>query len=106
MTLTDDDLQYLTHVKNLLDSPFSNCEVFLNNQQVYNPNDLYGHKALISNEFNASTINNEGILASHGYEFERDPSDYEKSPFTDREEELLLKDGVTLCGKLAIDLFQ
>ena len=89
-------------------SLFSNCEVevFLNKQQVYNSNGLYGHKALISNDFNDSTMNNEGILACHGYEFEKDPIDYEKVPFIDREEELLLKDGITLYGKLAIDLFQ
>ena len=78
-TFTDDDLQYLTHVSNFLHSLFSNWEVYLNNQQVYNSNGLYGHKALISNEFNASTVNNEGILAFHGYEFEKDPSDYEKA---------------------------
>ena len=65
MTFTDDDLQYLTHVNNLLHSFFSNCEVYLNNQQVYNSNGIYGHKALISNEFNASTMNNGGILACH-----------------------------------------
>ena len=34
------------------------------------------------------------------------PSDYEKSPFIDREEELLLKNGSTYYGNLAIDLFQ
>ena len=51
-------------------------------------------------------MNNEGILACNRYEFEKDPSDYEKSLFIDREEELLLKDEVTLYGKLAIDLFQ
>ena len=106
MSFTDDDLHYLTHVNNILHSLFSNCEVYLNNQQVYNSNGLYGHKALISNEFNASTRNNEGILACHGYEFEKEPSDYEKSPFIDREEELLLKNGSTYYGKLAIDLFQ
>ena len=83
MTFTDDDLQYLTHVNNLLHSLFSNCEVYLNNQQVYNSNGLYGHKALISNEFNASTMNNEGILACHGCEFEKNPGNYEKSPFID-----------------------
>ena len=105
MSFTDDDLHYLTHVNNLLHSLFSNCEVYLNNQQVYNSNGLYGHKALISNEFNASTRNNEGILACHGYEFEKEPSDFEKSPFIDREEELLLKNGTTYYGKLAIDLF-
>ena len=106
MSFTDDDLHYLTHVNNILHSLFSNCEVYLNNQQVYNSNGLYGHKALISNEFNASTRNNEGILACHGYEFEKEPSDYEKSPFIDREEELLLKNESTYYGKLAIDLFQ
>ena len=76
MSFTDDDLHYLTHVNNILHSLFSNCEVCLNNQQMYNSNGLYGHKALISNEFNASTRNNEGILAFHGYEFEKEPSDY------------------------------
>ena len=106
MSFTDDNLHYLTHVNNILHSLFSNCEVYLNNQQVYNSNGLYGHKALISNEFNASTRNNDGILACHGYEFEKQPSDYEKSPFIDREEELLLKNGSTYYGKLAIDLFQ
>ena len=106
MSFTYDDLHYLTHVNNLLHSLFSNCELYLNNQQVYNSNGLYGHKAIISNEFNASTRNNEGILACHGYEFEKEPSDFEKSPFIDREEELLLKNGTTYYGKLAIDLFQ
>ena len=69
--------------------------MYLNNQQVYNSNGLYGHKALISNEFNASTRNNEGILACHGYELENETGDYEKCPFIDREKELLLKDGST-----------
>ena len=91
MSFTDDDLHYLTYVNNLLHSLFSNSEVYLNNQQVYNSIGLYGQKALISNEFNASTRNNEGILACHGYEFEKEPSDFEKSPFIDREEEILLK---------------
>ena len=71
ISFTDDDLHYLAHVNNLLHSLFSNCEVYLNNQQVYISNGLYRHKVLISNEFNASTRNNEGILACHGYEFEK-----------------------------------
>ena len=83
MSFTEDDLYYLTHVNNLLHSLFSNCEVYLNNQQVYNSNGLYGHKALIYNEFNASTRNKEGILACHGCEFEKPPSNFEKSPFID-----------------------
>ena len=106
MSFTDDDLHYLTHVNDSLHSLFSNCELFLNNQQVYNSNGLYGHKALISIEFNASTRNNESFLACYGYKFEKEPSDFEKSPFIDQEEELLLKNGTTYYGKLAIDLFQ
>ena len=60
------------------------------NTRSTNDSNFRGHKALISNEFNASTRNNEGILACHGYEFEKEPSDFEKSPFIDREEEFLL----------------
>ena len=81
MPLTDDDLHFLTHVNNLLHPLISNCEVYLNNQQVYNSNGLYGHEALISNELNASTRNNEGILASHVNKFEKEPSDFNKKPF-------------------------
>ena len=91
MSFTDDDLHYRTHVNNLLHSLFSNCEVYLNNQQVYNSNGIRGHKALISNKFNASSRKNDGIMACNGFEFEKEPSDFEKSPFIDREEELLLK---------------
>ena len=91
MSFTDNDLLYLTHVNNILHSIFSKCDVYLNNQQMYNSNGLYGRKALISNEFNASTRNNKGILACDGYEFEKEPCDYEKSRFIDREEEFLLK---------------
>ena len=82
MSLTDDVLHYLTHVNNLFNSLFSKCEVYLNNQQVYNSNGLYGHKVLNSNEFNAST--NDGILACHGYEFEKELSDFDESLFIDR----------------------
>ena len=45
-------------------------------------------------------------MTCHGYEIEKEPSDFEKSSFIDREEELLLKNGTTYYGKLAIDLFQ
>ena len=36
MSFTDDDLHYISNVNNLLQSLFSNCEVYLNNQQGYN----------------------------------------------------------------------
>ena len=54
MSFTDDDLHYLTCVNNLIHSLlFSNCEVYLSNQQLSNTIGLYGNKALISNDFNA-----------------------------------------------------
>ena len=84
MSFTDDDLHYLTHVNNLLHSLFSNCEMYMNNQKIYNSNGPYGHKALITNDFNASTRNNKGILACHGYESEKEPSNFEESFFIDR----------------------
>ena len=57
-------------------------------------------------KFNASTRNNESILASRRNELEKEPSDFEKSLFMDQEEELSLKSGTTNYGKLAIELFQ
>ena len=84
MSFTDDDLHYLTYVNYILHSLFSNCEVYLNNKQVYSSNGLYALNAFISNAFNASTRNNEGILACHGSEFEKGPSGYKKSPYLDR----------------------
>ena len=40
-----------THVHNILHSIFSNVEVYINNQQIYNSNDLYAHKSYICNNF-------------------------------------------------------
>ena len=61
MSFTDDDLHHLTNVKIILHSLFSNFDVY---QQEYNSNGLYAGKVLISNEFKASTRNNEGKLLS------------------------------------------
>ena len=41
----------VTHVNEILQSIFSNVEVYINNQQVYNSNGLYAHKFYISNNF-------------------------------------------------------
>ena len=49
---SDQELQtYLTYLNNLLPSLFSNCEVYFNKTMVYNANEIYPHKAQISNEF-------------------------------------------------------
>ena len=91
MSFTDDDLHYLTHVNTLLRSLFSNCVVYLINRPVYNSNGLYGHKVFFPINLTLPKRNNEVILASHGYEFEKEPNEFEKSLFIDREDELLLK---------------
>ena len=41
----------VTHVNNILHSIFSNVEVYINNQQIFNCNTLYAHKSYISNNF-------------------------------------------------------
>ena len=101
----DMDTHYLTHVNNILHSLFFNCEVYLNNHQVYNSNGLYGHKALISNEFDASTRNNKVFWIVMDTYLKKS-SGYEKNPFIDRDKELLLKNGSTCYGKLDVDFFQ
>ena len=64
---------YLTYVSNLLQSLFSNFEVYFNNTMAYNAKGLYYHRAQISNKFNSSAVSNKGILACHGYSFEEFP---------------------------------
>ena len=96
---------YLFYVNNLLQSLFSNCEVYFNNTMVYNANGLYPHKAEISNEFNSSAVSNKGILACHGYSFEEYPDAFDMHPFTDRASSLGTGITFSLYGRLAIDLF-
>ena len=83
-SFTDDVLHYLTHVINLIYSLFSICGVHLNNQQFYNSIGLPMNIKLQQEIM-------KGFVAFHGYEFEKEPSDFEKSIFIDREEKILMK---------------
>ena len=47
----DPPVPLVTHVNIILNSIFSNVEVLINNQQIYNSNGLYAHKFCISNNF-------------------------------------------------------
>ena len=40
----DHPVPLVTHVNNILRSIFSNVEVYINNQQIYNSYELYAHK--------------------------------------------------------------
>ena len=54
-------------------SIFSNVEVYINNQQIYNSNGLYAHKSYISNIFKAAICEYKGVLHCEGYDYEQDP---------------------------------
>ena len=47
----EEEVARVTYVNNILHSIFSNDEVYINNQQIYNFNGLYAHKSYISNNF-------------------------------------------------------
>ena len=49
-----EELFRVTYVNNIMHSIFSNVEVYINNQQIYNSNGLYAHKSYISNDFKAA----------------------------------------------------
>ena len=91
-------------------SIFSNVEVYINNQQIYNSNGLYAHKSYIANNFKAAVSEYKGILHCEGYDYEQDPEDIANplpDPFFTRRMKLLSRpDGFMLYGKLGIDFFQ
>ena len=47
-------------------SIFSNVDVYINNQQIYNSEGLYAHKSYISNNFKAVISEYKGVLHCEG----------------------------------------
>ena len=99
----------VTYVINIMNSIFSNVEVYVNNRQVYNSNGLYAHKSYISNNFKATTSEYKGVLHCKVYDYEQDPQDISNhlpDPFFTRRMKLLGRpDGFMLYGGLGIDFF-
>ena len=100
----------ITHVNNILHSIFSNVEVYINNQQFYNPNGLYAHKSYISNNFKGAISEYKGVLHCEGYDYEEFVEEIIEAPlsepsFTRRMKMLSRPDGFMLYGKLGIDFF-
>ena len=62
----DAPVPLVTHVNNILHSIFSNVEVYINNQQIYNSNGLYAHKAYISNNFREPSPNPREFCTARG----------------------------------------
>ena len=90
---------------------FSNVEVYINSQQIYNSNGLYAHKSYHSNNFKGAISEYKGILHCKGYDYEEFPDEIMEAPlsepfFTCRMKMLSRPDGFMLYGKLGVDFFE
>ena len=105
----EEEVARVTYVNNILHSIFSNVEVYINNQQIYNSNGLYAHKPYISNNFKAAISEYKGVLHCEVYDYEQDPEDINNpllDPFFTRRMKLPSRpDAFMLYGKLRIDFF-
>ena len=105
-----DPVPLVIHVNNILHSIFSNVEVYINNQQIYNSNGFYAHKSYISNIFKVAICEYKGVLHCEGYDYEKIPDEILEAPlaepfFTRRTKRLSRPDGFMLYGKLGVDFF-
>ena len=62
----EEEVARVTYVNNIMHSIFSNMEVYINNQQIYNANGLYAHKSYISNNFKTAISEYKGVLHCEG----------------------------------------
>ena len=99
----------VNYVNNIMHSIFSNVEMYINNQQIYNSNGLYAHKSYISNNFKAVICEYKGVLLCEGYNYQQDPDDISNllpDPFFTRSMKLRSRpDDFMMYGKLRIDFF-
>ena len=61
----------VTNVNNIMHSIFSNVEVYIINQQIYNSIGLYAHKSYISNNLKAAISEYKGVSHCEGYDYEQ-----------------------------------
>ena len=106
----DAPVPLIFHVNNFLHSIFSNVEVYINNQQIYNSNGLYADKSYISNNFKGAISEYKGVWHCEGYDYEEFPDEVLEAPlsepfFTKRMKMLSRPDGFMLYGKLVVDFF-
>ena len=95
-----EEVARVTYVNNIMPSIFSNVEVYINNQQIYNSDGLYAHKSYISNSLKVAISEYKGVLHCEGYDYEQDPEDIsnpQPDPFFTRRMKLLSRpDGFML----------
>ena len=56
----------VTHVNKILHSIFSDVEVYINNQQLYNSNGFYAHKSYNYNYFREPSLNAREFCTARG----------------------------------------
>ena len=78
----DAPVPLVIHVNNILHSIFSNVEVYINNQQIYNSNGLYAHKSYISNNFKGAISEYKGVLHCEGYDYEEFRDEIMEAPLS------------------------
>ena len=110
-TLEDEaPVTLVTHVNNILHSIFSNVEVYIIEQQIYNSDGLYAHKIYISNNFKGAIFEYERVLHCDDYDYEELPYEIIEVPLSEhffkrRRKMLSRPDGFMLHGKLGVDFF-
>ena len=64
----EEEVARVIFLNNIMHSIFSNVEVYINNQQIYNSNGLFAHKSYISNNFKAAISEYKRVLHCEGYD--------------------------------------
>ena len=109
-TTEEEPVPLVTHVNIVLLSFFSNVEVYINNQQIYNSYGLCAHKSYISNNFKGAISEYKGVLHCEVYDYEEFSDKIIDGPlcetsFTRRMKMLSRPDGFLLYGKLGVEFF-
>ena len=76
----EEEVVRVTYLNNIMHSIFSNVEVYIINQQIYNSNGRYAHKSYISINFKAAISEYKGVLHCEGYDYDQDPEDINNPP--------------------------
>ena len=93
----DEGVPHITHVNNILQSIFSNVDLYISNHQIYNSNGLYAHKSHVSNIFKSTLSDYKRVLRCEGYDYEEDPQTFVEGPFFTRRMKLYIRpDGFML----------
>ena len=106
-TVDEAPVGLVTHGNNILHSLFSNVELYIKNQQIYNCKGLYAHKSYISNNFKGVISEYKGVLHCEGHDYEEFPDETMEELLSElfltrRMKMLSRPDGFMLYGTLGL----